>query len=69
MNPYFEERIAAFIDILGFKEKVKRSIEDRDCAEALHSSLKYILQLRKDNENWFEIGIDNLSITVLSIES
>lgn len=51
MNPYFEERIVAFIDILGFKEKVKRSLEDRDCAEALHSSLKYILQLRKDNEN------------------
>lgn len=51
MNPYFTERVVAFIDILGFKEKVCCSINNADCADKLHSSLQYILSLKEENEN------------------
>lgn len=51
MNPFFSERVVAFIDILGFKEKVKQSLVDVDIAYNLHSSLKHILSLKEENEN------------------
>lgn len=51
MNSFFSERVVAFIDILGFKEKIKQSLEDVNIAENLHSSLMYILSLKEDNEN------------------
>ncbi len=51
MNKYYQRRIIAFVDILGFKTKVDDSLASEEIAEKLHTALKRILQLKLDNEN------------------
>lgn len=50
MNKYFSERLVAFIDILGFRDLLDRSVESEDIAENLHNALKRIMELKKENE-------------------
>lgn len=50
MNKYFSERLVAFIDILGFRDLLTRSIESEDVVDNLHNALKRIMELKKENE-------------------
>lgn len=49
-NPYYKERIIAFVDILGFKEKIAKSNITRMEAESIHRALNRIYKVKKDNE-------------------
>ncbi|MCM1161012.1 MAG: hypothetical protein NC412_07295 [Roseburia sp.] len=51
MNQYYQKRIIAFIDILGFKTKVDDSLISKTVARKLHTALKRILQIKLDNED------------------
>ncbi len=41
-DPKYEERLVAFIDILGFKEIVKQSEKDPSKVELIYSVLNYL---------------------------
>ena len=51
MNRYLEERIVAFIDILGFKNIVEESLKSNEVAENLHNALDTIYRLKAENDN------------------
>lgn len=51
MNQYYQKRITAFVDILGFKTKVDDSLISKTAAHKLHTALKRILQIKLDNED------------------
>lgn len=51
MNRYLEERIVAFIDILGFKNMVEESLNSNEVAENLHNALGTIYRLKAENDN------------------
>ena len=46
----YEKRIIAFIDILGFKNHIKRTINDEEYAEHLLNVMKKIVDIKSDNE-------------------
>lgn len=46
----YEERFIAFIDILGFREHIRRSETNPQHARAIHQALKYISNLKKEND-------------------
>lgn len=48
MNSY-TNRIVAYIDILGFKEKIKKSIDNND-DEQINKGLNRIYQLKLNND-------------------
>ncbi|MDD1505398.1 hypothetical protein PVA17_22000 [Lysinibacillus sp. CNPSo 3705] len=48
-NKYYEERVIAFIDILGFQEHVTRSETDANHSERLHNALAYLSSIKTDN--------------------
>ncbi len=48
---HFEDRVIAFIDILGFREHVKRAEIDTDHAKLLHHTLNFIMELKSQNEH------------------
>ncbi len=50
MSQYYQKRIIAFIDILGFKTKIDDSLLSETTAHKLHTALKRILQIKLDNE-------------------
>lgn len=45
----FEERLVAYIDILGFKDKVEKAVSSPDDASKLHKALSRILSVKEDN--------------------
>ena len=49
-NPYYSERIIAFVDILGFKEKIGKSNINQMEAESIYRALNRIYKVKKDNE-------------------
>lgn len=51
MNEYYQKRIVAFIDILGFKTKIDDSLLSETTARKLHTALKRILRIKLDNED------------------
>lgn len=51
MNQYYQKRITAFVDILGFKSKIDDSLASKTAARKLHTALKRILQIKLDNED------------------
>ena len=51
MNQYYQKRIVAFIDILGFKTKIDDGLLSETAARKLHTALKRILQIKLDNED------------------
>ncbi|MDA3887063.1 MAG: hypothetical protein PF638_15865 [Candidatus Delongbacteria bacterium] len=54
----YEDRLVAFIDILGFKELVKQSEEDPSKVESLYSALKF-LKNWEIPEKW-DLGLLNM---------
>ena len=57
----FEERFIAFVDILGFKEIVKKATNNLDYQKVVSKVLNYIAKVRNDNYygNWSKYGIFN----------
>ncbi len=47
---YYEDRVVAFIDILGFREHVKLTQGDSKHAKNLHHVLEFISDLKHDND-------------------
>lgn len=47
----YEQRVIAFIDILGFKEIVRQSEQDTSRIELVHSVLEYLKKL-ETSDNW-----------------
>lgn len=65
---YYEKRIVAFVDILGFKEHVKHTMVDKDKEEDIYKALKSLSEFKEDNENVKTYGMKSLGreITVFS---
>ncbi len=65
---YYEKRILAFVDIMGFKEKVAQSLDDEKAAKKVHRALKRILQIREDNDRYEKMGfnVSDIRITTFS---
>ena len=71
-DPKYEERIVAFIDILGFKEIVKQSEKDPSKVELIYSVLNYLknweipekwdLKLVEIEEDAQKRGVENFDI-------
>lgn len=57
----FEERFIAFVDILGFKEIVKKASNDVEYQEKVSKVLNYIAKIRNDNyySDWARHGVFN----------
>lgn len=51
MNKYYEKHVIAFIDILGFKEHIEKTLVDESHAKALHNILAYLNNIKVDNYN------------------
>lgn len=51
MSGLYSKRIIAFVDILGFKEKVEKSVKSEEEAKNLHRALKRIYKVKSDNES------------------
>ena len=68
MSERYETRIVAFVDIMGFKEKVNKSVVDKEMAEKIHRALKQILYLKKRNAEDIRNGynICDIRITTFS---
>lgn len=57
----FEERFIAFVDILGFKEIVKKAAKDVTYQDKVSGILNYIAKIRTDNYygEWAKYGVCN----------
>lgn len=49
MNKYYEKHVIAFIDILGFKEHIEKTLVDESYAKALHNILAYLNNIKVNN--------------------
>lgn len=68
MSNRYQTRIVAFVDIMGFKEKVDKSVTDNDMADNIHHALNRILDLKKRNDEDTKQGynISDIRITTFS---
>lgn len=68
MSKRYATRIVAFVDIMGFKEKVNKYVSDNEMAEKIHRTLKQILYLKKRNDEDIKNGynVSNIRIATFS---
>jgi hypothetical protein len=64
----YEERVVAFIDILGFRDIIKRSEKDQELAISIRRILNYIKYLRDENRagKYPECNVVGRQITIFS---
>lgn len=57
----FEERFVAFVDILGFKDIVKKAVNDLKYQDKVSGVLNYIAKIKSDNYHgdWAKYGVCN----------
>ena len=68
MNMQYETRLVAFVDILGFKEKINQSVTDEEAHKKIYYALKRILKMRESIESDTEKGYNysNIRVTTFS---
>ena len=64
MSGLYSKRIIAFVDILGFKEKVEKSVKSEEEAEKLHRALKRIYKVKLDNESKGFMNMKGMGVEV-----
>ncbi|MDP9700534.1 hypothetical protein [Paenibacillus polysaccharolyticus] len=80
MEKFYEDRVVAFIDILGFREHVKQTLHNSSHARNLQRVLEFISKLKHDNDEGIlaqkelgkEVSVFSDSIVIsypLSLES
>lgn len=60
----YTERIVAFIDILGFKKLVERSLHSPEAAQRIYRALQLIYQRKEDNEATGFMGMQKYGVEV-----
>lgn len=64
MSGLYSNRIIAFVDILGFKEKVEESVKSEEEAEKLHCALARIYRVKADNESEGVMNMRGMGVEV-----
>lgn len=63
----FNKRVVLYVDILGFKNKVKKSVQDLDTFQAIKDALMYIYKVQKENKTGVPNGKQlDIQISVFS---
>ena len=63
-NDLYQDKIVAFIDILGFREKVVKSEGNQDLQKSIYAILKFFDDLKKKYEK-FCVQISNFSDSII----
>lgn len=66
MSIIYENRYVVFIDILGFKDIVSKSNNDDKKAEKILENLKYIEEIKKENDDIYKLTTIGRKIAVFS---